>query len=34
MLRSQLEILGEPDTNPCEFTNSDVEKTYPTLDLY
>ena len=34
MLRSLLEILGEPDTNPIECTSFDVEKAYLTLDLY
>ena len=34
MLRSLLEILGEPDTNPFECTSCDVEKAYLTLDLY
>ena len=34
MLRSQLDILDEPDSNPfqCdEFTSSDVEEAYPIL---
>ena len=30
LLRSQLEILSEPDTNPLKCTSSDVEKAYPT----
>ena len=34
MLRSPLEIFGEPDTNPIECTSCDVEKAYLTLDLY
>ena len=33
MLRLQLEILCEPDTNPFECTSSDVEEAYLTLDL-
>ena len=34
MLRSQLDILNEPDSNPfqCdEFTSSDVEEVYPAM---
>ena len=34
MLRSQLEILNDPDTNFFEYTSSDVEKAYQTLDLH
>ena len=33
MLRSQLEILSEPDINPFQCTSSDVEEAYPTLQL-
>ena len=34
MLQLQLEILSEPGKNSFECTSSDVEKAYPTLDLY
>ena len=33
MLRSQLEILSEPDTNPFECTSCDVWEAYPTSQL-
>ena len=33
MLRSQLEILSEPDTNPFECTSVYFEEAYPTLHL-
>ena len=36
MLRSQLDILNEPETNPFECdesTPSDVEEAYPTMQL-
>ena len=33
MLQSQLGILSEPDTNPFEPTESDVEDASPTLQL-